>query len=499
MAGGSVELRSTHITEEVRMESIYLWPGNPQASILMLAVIGILFLWAAREPMLKLLTALGGGLGDGLESVGTQCAKLADELGKRSRDILLAAGTRDAQARLDREFQRIDGSFSAQLGQFSSLHRRMDEQLLELEGDYKDCGIAPPEVPGWTAAVETISGIPMSGDPNIQKVLEGIKKSSRDAEKNALNAFRDESARQHKTLGSMLPVWKDIRGMLNRMHDSVGLALESTTRINAFVEDYEEIRKDRDEAARALTFSAVKLFFVSALVLTIALGGAFINFQLIALPMSELVPAGARVGGVPVSTVAALVIVLMEAALGIFLMDLLGITDLFPKLATIPRDRRRMILGLAFVGLLFLSCVEASLAILREQIVEADTMLKMALAGEEGRVVLSASQSRIPVIGQAALGFILPWVLALVAVPLELLLDSGRHVAGSLAVVSVRSFGHLCTSTGHVIKHLTGVLVNLYDVLISIPLRIESAIRGDTVDPVDSIPRKRRASSGGVA
>ena len=59
-----------------------------------------------------------------------------------------------------------------------------------------------------------------------------------------------------------------------------------------------------------------------------------INFQLIALPMSELVPAGARIGGVPVATISALVIVLMETALGIFVMDMLEITDLFPKLAT---------------------------------------------------------------------------------------------------------------------------------------------------------------------
>ena len=77
----------------------------------------------------------------------------------------------------------------------------------------------------------------------------------------------------------------------------------------------------------------------SLIVLAVALGGAFINFQLIALPMSELVPAGARIGGLPVATVSALVIVLMEVALGIFLMDMLGITELFPKLS--PRSRPR--------------------------------------------------------------------------------------------------------------------------------------------------------------
>ena len=177
-----------------------------------------------------------------------------------------------------------------------------------------------------------------------------------------------------------------------RCRSSVSLALESSTRINAFVEDYEKIRQDSDEAARALTYSAVKLFFVSCLVLAIALGAAFINFQLIALPMSELVPAGARIGGVPVSTVSALVLVLMEAALGIFLMDMLGVTELFPKLSTLPLSRRRLILGFGLAGLFFLASVESSLAILREQIVEAEAALKLSLAGEEGRLVQSAQR-----------------------------------------------------------------------------------------------------------
>ena len=77
--------------------------------------------------------------------------------------------------------------------------------------------------------------------------------------------------------------------------------------------------------------------------------------------------------------------------------------------------------------------MESSLAILREKIVEADAVLKLALADSTEAVVSEASNSRIPVIGQAVLGFVLPWILAMVAIPLEMLLDSGRHVVAALA------------------------------------------------------------------
>ena len=188
------------------------------------------------------------------------------------------------------------------------------------------------------------------------------------------------------------------------------------------------------------------------------------------------VPAGARVGGVPVSTVSALVLVLMEATLGIFLMDMLGITELFPKLGTIPRSRRRLILGIGLVGLFFLASVESSLAILREQIVEAESALKLSLAADESRIVQSVSQSTIPIVGQAVLGFILPWILALVAVPLEMFLDSGRHVLASLTVGALRLVGGLAGGIAHVSRHLTGMIGNVYDVYIAIPLRIESMV-----------------------
>ncbi len=474
------------------MESMILWPDNPLASFGLLWLVSVVFLWAARKSMLDLISTLGGGLAEGLESLGGMARSSAEDLGKRSREILLAAGTRDAQGRLDRELERIDAGFSDQLGQYATLQRRLDEQLLTLDSDYRQSGIVAPEVPGWSAAVESISGIPVSGDPSVQRILESIKQSSSDAERKALAAYRDDASKRHKILAKMVPGWKEVRGLVSRLGDAVGQALESTTRINAFIEDYAKLREDREESARALTFSAWKHFFISALVLAIALGGAFINFQLIALPMSELVPAGARVGGVPVSTVSALVIVLMEAALGIFMMDMLGITELFPKLSTVPLARRRLILWLAFAGLFFLSGVESSLAILREQIVAADAALKLSLADQEVRIVQSASQSSIPVIGQAVLGFVLPWVLALVAVPLEMLLDSSRHVLAALMISLMHSLAAAMHGAAHVARRLTDILASLYDVYIGIPLRFEemmAAIRNnDAGAPMDDGP-----------
>jgi hypothetical protein len=465
------------------MDALYLWPEQPALSMFVLWLASVVFLWAAREPMHQLFRSLDTLLRDGFQAFAGRCQSSAQELRKRSRAVLLAAGKLDAQGRLEREFHRIDSAFSGQLGHYANLQRRLDDLLIKLEADYQKCGEAPPGIPGWTAAVESISSIPTPGDPNVQKVLESIRKSSRDSERKALQDYRQDTARRHRTLGAMAPGWKDVRSLMGRMKVAVAKALESTERIDGYAEDYQKVRKDQELAARALSYSAVKLCLVSLLVLGVALGGAFINFQLIALPMSELVPAGARVGGVPVSTVSALVIVLMETALGIFLMDMLGITDLFPKLHSVPSSRRKLILGLSLFGLFFLASVESSLAVLREQIVEADAALKLSLAGEESRLVTRASSSSIPVVGQAVLGFVLPWVLAMVAIPLEMLFDSARHVLASLAVLLLQGLAQLSRSVGHAAGALTRMLAYVYDVYVSIPLRIERAMRDAPVAP----------------
>ena len=183
---------------------------------------------------------------------------------------------------------------------------------------------------------------------------------------------------------------------------------------------------------------------------------------------------------------------------------MLGLTDLFPKLATVAPSRRRLILGLSIAGLFFLSSVESSLAILREQIVAADAALKHTLAGQAGEVVGIAAGSSIPVIGQAVLGFVLPWLLALVAIPLEMLLDSGRHVAAKASVLALHTFGGSVRIAGTALGSLVGALPSIYDVYIAIPLRLERIWRDPDEDVVAYAKARarsgqQRASRAGVA
>jgi hypothetical protein len=75
------------------------------------------------------------------------------------------------------------------------------------------------------------------------------------------------------------------------------------------------------------------------------------------------------------------------------------------------------------------------------------------------------------------LGFILPFALAFVAIPLESLIHSARTVGGVLVLVPVRVLALLLFTLGSLARHMSRVLVQLYDVAIVLPLLGERAAR----------------------
>src|SRR5204863_3171766 len=109
--------------------------------------------------------------------------------------------------------------------------------------------------------------------------------------------------------------------------------------------------------------SALTQLAVSALVLCIAAAGALINYKLIALPMSEMVGAGDYLTAtLRTSEVAALVIIFVEATMGLFLMETLRITHLFPGVHALSDTMRRRMMLAAATLLFTLAGIEAALA-----------------------------------------------------------------------------------------------------------------------------------------
>ena len=81
------------------------------------------------------------------------------------------------------------------------------------------------------------------------------------------------------------------------------------------------------------------------------------------------------------------------------------------------------------------------------------------------------------------LGFILPFALAFIAIPLESLIHAARTVGGVLLAAAVRTLAFVLRIAGNIVKNASRVLVRLYDVAIVLPLLAERLVKGSRRSP----------------
>jgi len=74
------------------------------------------------------------------------------------------------------------------------------------------------------------------------------------------------------------------------------------------------------------------------------------------------------------------------------------------------------------------------------------------------------------------MGFILPFALAFVAIPLESFIHSLRTVLGMIALSLIHSIAFVARLIGGSARQISVMLVSLYDLFIMLPLGIERLI-----------------------
>jgi hypothetical protein len=181
------------------------------------------------------------------------------------------------------------------------------------------------------------------------------------------------------------------------------------------------------------------------------------------------------VGGFRTADIAALVIIMVEISMGLFLMESLRITRLFPVIGALPDKLRVRMIAITFTILAALATVEAGLAYMREILLQDELATAALLRG--GETIAQSEYLWITTAAQMGMGFTLPFALVFVAIPLETFVQSLRTVVGlcgigllRAAVLSLRLLGYLCLKLG-------ATLVRVYDIPIFLPLWVEAARR----------------------
>ncbi len=449
----------------------YMIVPNQFLSALLWILIFVVVLYLARDPAHRVIHTLFRTLAAACNTAVDAILGAHAAVQARNREVLLAQGREEAERIIEREFERIDASVRRDLAKYPALQRQISEEITRIEEDFADSSTTPPSPPSWVKAVEAVAGIPSNGDPMVAKTLEIIHTSLVDAQKRAEATYREESQKRHGILSSMMPAWRRVTQALESVNKSVDSLLERGRTIDRHMEDYEQIIAGTEAAERKLSSSSMVQFFISAFVMAIALGGAVINFNLIARPMSEMVGGNGMIGGFKTSDIAALVIILVEISMGLFLMESLRITRLFPVIGALPDRMRVKMLWITFGILAALASVEAGLAYMREILLQDELATNALLRGEVA-ATFETSFTWITTSAQMGMGFILPFALVFVAIPLETFIHSLRTVIGILTGWALKGLAFIFHLLAGIFGNSGQMLGEFYDMVIFLPDRI---------------------------
>jgi hypothetical protein len=447
----------------------------PFISALLWFVFLVVVLYLARSTAHQAIRTASGALAHGLRLAAHSIAHAELRLAARNREVLLAAGREAKERVVEREFERVGETVRKDLTNYPALHRTLSEAITRIEEDHQKAVEVPPEAPGWVRAVEAVAKL--DEKHGAADVLGDIHKSLVRAHNEAMQAYRKASGERHGLLRRMMPEWRVIQETLTRVNKCVESLLTRSVSIDRHMQEYEDIVRGQDRAVSILQSSSIVHFFVSALVLMVAIGGAAINFSLIARPMAEMVGGTSFIGGYRTADIAALVIIMVEISMGLFLMESLRITRLFPVIGALPDKMRVRMIWITFCILLLLASIEAGLAYMREVLLQDELATGALLRGqEEAAAALQNEYLWITTAAQMGMGFILPFALVFVAIPLETFVHSLRTVLGLAGIALLRAFALLLRVLSNGFRHLGTLAERLYDLPLFVPLWLESRL-----------------------
>jgi len=455
-------------------ELLLLWSDNPSVSVVIWASLIILAMYLGRQSGHRFITAFTGMLNSTLKTTSEALGNFEQKVVKRNKQVILHEGKLATERLIEREFHRVNTLVAMDLSGYPAVQRKITDTINQIEADYQSSNETPPSPPDWLEAVESISTIKSNGDSAVDKVLTNIKESLVNAHEQTMREYRKNSLSRLQYLKKMLPSWRNLSQTVTGMSKSITDLSDRAEFIDKQMGVYEKIRAEDDKVAHLLSASSLTQFFISTLVLIIAIMGGVINFQLIALPMSEMVGGTSEIGGWKTADIAAMVIIMVEVAMGLFLLESLRITNLFSLIGSMDDKMRRRMMIVSLSILTILATVEASLAYMRDLLAMDRELLMQSLAG----VATSNVEFRwIPSVGQMVMGFVLPFALAFVAIPLESFIHSSRTVTGLLLATLVRVLVYLANVFSQLADQVGRVGVHAYDLIIFLPLTIEQWAR----------------------
>lgn len=455
------------------LQPLMLFPDRPGLSLFLLFLAATFLMWMARRPFEDFIRRAFLSLANGLRFAGRWLDRHARELFGRANDLACEYFLQQLERKIDSERIHLEKAVREDLAAYPALNHKLTELVNEYNAAFKDAQEPKlPSMPEYRALNRRIEEATEKSSED-RKALARIRDELNKEHQARVKEYRRQSKGRIKALRKLASPVKELAkrtGKLASLMEGLNARVQKTEQM---IQTYITYRSgdDRELLIRAGNHSVLTRFLIGLFVLVIVCGGGFVNFMLIQRPMAEMV-GGGYLGSMPIASVAAMTLLLLELAAGLVLMEAWGVTHLAPQFENLDPKTRKTIIMISAGLLLCMACAEAGLAVLREKLIAADVQT-MTLLGGTDTTVAQNLMGKLPVTIQAMLGFVIPLVLAGAAIPIEMLFHTARIVAQKLLCLLMWAVSGLLRLIGFLFDRLHRMIVALYDFLIFFWLALE--------------------------
>src|SRR5512140_2956073 len=111
------------------------WPDNVALSVLALAILVMLFLYAARKPMHGVIHSTCHLVTQSTRFFSRWLFLIAENLRLRNQSVLLSHSQENAATLIEREFERVGNIIRKDMQEFPALQRKLSEEVTRIEED----------------------------------------------------------------------------------------------------------------------------------------------------------------------------------------------------------------------------------------------------------------------------------------------------------------------------------------------------------------------------
>jgi hypothetical protein len=376
----------------------------------------------------------------------------------RNRAIVRAAADDVASRRLERQLRRISEQVDRDLGEYPSLHRALSEQVTRIDADHRHAGDTPPTPPAWLDAIAAVASINANNDPAVAAILKDMHSTLESSCHDALLEYRAANRRRFHGLRRMQPYFRRIAAMLEELQRRLERLTAHARTIDGHMAAFEALKTARHHSIRRLQFELHLRAAGGLALFAIAGFAALLSHRLIAQPL-QLLLSDTPGSSDWTSTTA---LILIALALGVWIAEVTGLTRLLGIAAQL-NDRQRRRLALAGGSLLL------ALALLQ-------AMLAWSAYSSADVPAMPGPAWLAPLIA-ALLAAMLPFVIALAAAPLEMVMHSLPAIVGGLLAGSAYLAALMLRLLAATVAALPSPLKKLYDLWIFLPLWCEQTIQ----------------------